>query len=430
MSHSVRGEADALTVAREALARLEAWVRRNGFAGYDPYDVRGTRVFLALSRLDPSSPLLFRAARRLLFRVEQYHPVLVRRLLRVHPAINAKGVGLFARAYILLYRITGDDAHRERAVELLEWLRANASPGYHGMAWGYPFHWQSKVFIPRGTPSAVVSSIVGDAFWEAYRTFGDDAHLEVCRSICTFMMHDLNVDEIDDETVCFSYTPVDDFHVHNANLFVAEFLTRVGAEIGDKAMSDLGLRASQYALSEQNEDGSLFYWGRIQEHYSPNHIDHYHSGFEIRALYGLWKNTGDQRFHDAARRYYSFYRRHLIEWQAGRAAPKHTPTSRYPTDIHSCAEAILCNAYVAPDFPEAREILDGLVPWVIDRMQTAEGWFLYRLEENGRGERGIHIPYIRWGQAWMMLALGAFMHVEELGYPPVASLVGRRERTA
>ena len=429
-SVDVQAEVDALTVARDALACLDGWLSRNGITGYDPYDVRGTRLFLALTRLDRSSPLPLRAARRLLFRMEQSHPLLVRRLLRVRPAINAKGVGLLARAYVLLYRVSGDDAHRRRAVELLEWLRTNASPGYHGLAWGYPFDWQSKVLIPRGVPSAVVSSVVGDAFWEAYWTFGDHAHLEACQSICAFMMQDLNVDEIDAETVCFSYTPVDDFHVHNANLFVAEFLTRVGAVVGDPAMLDLGLRAAQYALSEQNEDGSLYYWGRIQNHYNPNHIDHYHSGFEIRALHGLWKNTGDHRFLEAARRYYNFYRRHLIEWQDGRPVPKHTPTSRYPTDIHSCAEAILCNAYVAADFPEAREILDGVVPWIIERMQTAEGFFLYRLEEKRGRERVIRIPYIRWGQAWMMLALAAYMHVKEFGHRDAGALVGRRDRTA
>ena len=248
----------------------------------------------------------------------------------------------------------------------------------------------------------VVSSAVGDAFWKAYTLFKERGYLDVCRSVCEFFVNDLRMDEIDDETLCFSYTPLDDFHVHNADLFVAEFLTRVGKETGNAAYVKIGARAANYALREQNPDGSLCYWGKVQDHHSPHHIDHYHSGFEIRMLYGMWKLTGDERYRRAVRRYYRFYRKNLF---LEGCVPKISPQRVYPINIHSCAEAILCNATVAEELEEARELLPRVVAWTVERMQTRAGWFIYMIRSHKGRERKVRVPYIRWGQAWMLRAL-------------------------
>lgn len=316
-------------------------------------------------------------------------------------------MGLFARAYLNLYRRTGSERYKQKAIECLEWLEANTSKGYSGSCWGYPFHWQSKVFIPEGTPSSVVSSIAGDAFWTAHEVLGDAKYLERCNDICRFFIHDLHTSTQPDGSLCFSYTPLDEFQVHNSNLFVAEFLTRIGKRTGNREYIDLGIRAAEYALAEQNEDGSLYYWGRAQNAYAPNHIDHYHSGFEIRALHGMWKWTRDEAFRKATERYYAFYRKHLLTERDGLIAPKMNPGSFYPVNIHSCAEAILCNATLQDEFPEAREIVLHLCLWVISTMQTREGWFIYMIQQGHTGSRPISIPYMRWGQAWMILALSA-----------------------
>jgi hypothetical protein len=220
-----------------------------------------------------------------------------------------------------------------------------------------------------------------------------------------FFINDLNRDQQHDGNLCFSYTPLDDFHVHNANLFVAEFITRIGKEIGNQEYVKLGEKAAGYALSEQNQNGSLYYWGRKQNDYSPNHIDHYHSGFEIRALYGMWKWTRDPKYKQAVERYYAFYRENLLTQCDGLIAPKMTPVNFYPVNIHSCAEALLCNAMLQEDIPQALAVLADLCEWVISRMQSGERWFIYMIQQTRTGERCIMIPYMRWGQAWMLLAL-------------------------
>ncbi|OPY70154.1 MAG: Glycosyl Hydrolase Family 88 [Syntrophorhabdus sp. PtaU1.Bin002] len=395
------------SLIRDAVVYLDYWIQENGWTGYDPYDIKGTPIFLWLQQR--STNLTGRVVSRMMLGFEGRYPLLLRRLFGIKKQINAKAMGLFARAYLNLYHTTSEESYKEKALSCLNWLVSNRSKGYNNFCWGYPFDWQSEVFIPKDTPSAVVTSIVGDGFWTAYKVFRHSRYLGMCDDICRFFINSLNIDRQTNKVLCFSYTPLDDFHVHNANLFVAEFLMRVGKEIGNEDYIAFGLRAADYALSEQNADGSIYYWGRLQNHYSPNHIDHYHSGFEIRALYGIWKWTHDTKYKQAVKKYYNFYRSNLLANANGLIVPKMTPGSIYPVNIHSCAEAILCNATLAEEFAEARQLLPALCKWVISRMQSDDGSFIFMVRKKKKGEQFIKIPYIRWGQAWMMLALSIVM---------------------
>ena len=397
-----------------SISRLDAWVTRNEWAGYDPYDIKGTSLLLYLQR--PGKTRIRRGfnklIRVLLFHVEARFPLLVRKIFFVSPSINAKAMGLFARGYLNLYQTTGNPSYKEKALQCLDWLMKNSSSGYSGRCWGYPFDWQTIRLIPAGTPSAVVSSVVGDAFWTAWVVLGSQTYLDCCVSICRFFVTDLNRDEFESGAMCFSYTPLDDFHVHNANLFVAEYLVRVGNAVGNVAWGEMGLKAARYALSEQNLDGSLFYWGKAQNQYNKDHLDHYHTGFEIRALHGIWKTTGLEEFGRAYKRYYAFYLANFIEKRGAYRAPKATPTEFYPVNIHSCAEAILLNASLAKHEEEALKLVFPLLRWTVGEMQTDDGWFVYMLRKTPRGEVAVRVPYIRWGQAWMLLAMSECLCLE------------------
>ena len=85
------------------------------------------------------------------------------------------------------------------------------------------------------------------------------------------------------------------------------------------------------------------------------------------------------------------------------------PSSIYPVNIHSCAEAILCNTTLAEEFEEGRALLPGLCDWIIANMQTPQGWFIYMIQQVDQKERHVAIPYIRWGQAWMLASLSEYV---------------------
>jgi rhamnogalacturonyl hydrolase YesR len=310
-------------------------------------------------------------------------------------------MGLFASGYRILYDTTQEERYLRKAEEALAWLEVNACPHHPGMSWGHPFGWQSKIPIPRGTPSSVITAIIGDAFWRFYQSTQDHRFLQHCQSICEFFLRNLNIDVLEENSLCFSKTPLDHFHIHNGNLWVTDFLMKVGKVSGRKDDLEMAEKALTYTLNQQNEDGSFCYWGKDQE--MECKIDHYHSGFEIRALYSIWTSTRDPRVYEALKKYYQFYCEHLI---TSEGHPKMTPRSLYPINIHSCAEAILCHSTLAPDFSEALDYLRRCVPWILQTMQHAEGWFVYMVRKTRTGfDWTLSIPYIRWGQAWMFRAL-------------------------
>ncbi len=376
-----------------SLERLIRWLDANGWDGYDPYDVFDHIIQRAKSGNPPGqqevNDLLKRA---------QGDPMGVRRELNIAPQRNAKGLGLMTAARVRLYKVTGDRRHLDEARRMADWLLENPSSGYHGLCWGYPFDWQSVIFIPRGTPSAVVSTAVGDGIWELYTITRDSRYLDACEGICRFITEDLRRDDLGQQGLCFSYTPIDDYHVHNANLFCAEFLARIGRETDNQEYRQLARRAAAYALSEQNADGSIFYWGRVQNHYAPDKLDHYHTGFEIRCLWRISQHLKDQEIHAACQRYLHFYLGHFLMEDG---TPKITPVNPYPVDIHGAAEAVLMLSTLSTEQPELLQLAERSLRWTISNMQTSEGWFAYRWTPQARADA----PFLRWGQAWMLRAI-------------------------
>src|SRR6185369_2882048 len=119
---------------------------------------------------------------------------------------------------------------------------------------------------------------VGDAFLDNYEITGERESLVVARGIARFILYELNRPVDKPDMLCFSYTPLDDFKVLSASLFSAAFLARLGSIVEDEEMLALARRAAALVTSEQNPDGSFYYWGSE----APSQIDHFHTGFVLR----------------------------------------------------------------------------------------------------------------------------------------------------
>ena len=381
---------------RPLLADLDLWVQSKELKGFDPYDLRGIRPYLWAMDSARGRSLPAKLLRGGFSVLEDTCPMVTRRFLGVKPRLNAKAMGLFAKAYLNLYRLGLGPDMLNKAMYCLSWLEANPSPGYAGLCWGYPFNWQSTVFIPEGTPSSVVSWTVADAFWTAYQVTGEFRFLEVCCSVCRFFQADLFRDEPTPGQACYSYTPIDRMHVLNATLFVGEFLVRVGTQIDNKPWVKDGLAVVEYLLTSQMGDGSWPYYG--QADHKPVSVDHYHTGFIIRMLKSVASITKDQKHLQAVDRGFQFYWSQLFEPQG---LPKFMPNRTYPINIHSIAEALLCmKAFEGADYP-TRERAHWLIQWAFVEMRDPEG-FWYFMKYPGRT---VKIPFMRWGQAWMFLAM-------------------------
>jgi hypothetical protein len=86
--------------------------------------------------------------------------------------------------------------------------------------------------------------------------------------------------------------------------------------------------------------------------------------------------------------------------------PKLLPHNKYRIDIHSCAESITCLSELSGTWPQYLPIAQNVLNWTIDNLQDPSGYFHYgylKSRFTGRIYRS-RIPYIRWGQAWMLKA--------------------------
>ena len=104
-----------------SLLALERWLDFNGWTGYDPYDIKGSCVFIHAQK-HYGIPFF-------LNNFIEYFPKFSRLVFHIRPAYNAKAMALFARGYLNLYRASGKENYLDKARHCLMWLTENPRPG-------------------------------------------------------------------------------------------------------------------------------------------------------------------------------------------------------------------------------------------------------------------------------------------------------------
>ena len=375
---------------------LWKWCRDQGFAGYDPYDALNSRLFQA-------TPFKRSRAARLAW--TQFHkrsPINFRSLVGIPRERNAKAIALFALAALADFRRNPTKENEIESRELLEdliWMRLK---GFRGACWGYNFGWQSRSFFaPRGTPTIVPTAFAARAFCEAAEVLSRDEYLPFARTICDFILNDLNRSEETSDEVCFSYSPLDRTRVFNASLLAGEMLASVGKLLGEQSLIDWANRAAIYVVRRQQQDGSWTYGADSHQAWS----DNFHTAYILTSLSRIVDagsvpgavTTGSD-FDNALRRGYEFWteRFFLINgW------PKHFPDRLYPADIHSAASAIVALVELRGRIPGTLMLAEQIANWTVENLRDVRGYFYYQRRRFYK----VRIPYMRWSEGWMTYAL-------------------------
>jgi len=390
----------------DSTQRLDQWIENNGWSGFDPYDIKSLDWVLKLTKLGNRNKL-FEIGREITFELFYSFPGLMRNIFRVIPQINPKGMALFSKGYLDLYIKTGSANFLNKSSECLTWLTQNTSITNTGLGWGYPFDWQSDQFIPKYTPNGIVTTAVGDTFWSWYKYNGKQEYLDICVKICRFL-EALPIDQITENQICFSYTALYKNHVHNLNLFIAEFLMKIGLEIKKQRWIDLGTKATNYTISNQLPNGAFDYNGPPER--LKYFVDNYHTGFVLRMLHSIWQLTARNDIYSSLEKCFKHYIENLFE---DSTIPMLLPDRKYRIDIHSCAESINCLSELSQSFPDGLKVADNVANWTIDNLQDGAGFFYYGiLKSRITGQPFISkIPYMRWGQAWMLKSLSNLLKI-------------------
>lgn len=380
---------------RESLQKVRRYIEAEGFRGYDPYDVLTARWrFLFPGTWGPV----------IATQIHKRNPLNIRRLLGIGKDYNPKALGLLLEAYALLRTMQHDEDAEKHMDFLFSWLSSHSSPGYHGHCWGYNFDWASPgKYLKAYTPSVVVTSFVARGIFRYYLLTKNEAALDILRSVCDFILKDLPVSESADG-ICFSYTPLRKDCCYNANMLGAEILAKVYSITRETHLMEQARRAADFALAHQHDDGHWDYSidpesGRVRKQTD------FHQGYILDSLHDITEISGaeETRYVQALRKGADYYRTRQFH-TSGRS--KWRIPKDFPADIHNQAQGIITLAKLRDLGSAFPDFALKICLWTIENMQDPEGFFYYRKYRMFTNR----IPYMRWSQAWMFLALTTFLH--------------------
>ena len=372
-----------------SITRAATWIEDHDYKGYDPGD--GLNSFLR--------PLAFGNpfAERVLLQLVWKLPFNIRPLIGIKPMDSTKARGYMAWGYLLRYKTTHEASAKAKAIACLDWLVANRAPGHVGYSWGNHFDFVTRsVCNPAGSPIIVWTSLIGQAFLEAYEQSSDERFLNVARGICSWI---LNLPREQTPTgACLSYVPFRQISIHNSNMLGAAMLAGTWKHTGEPELLQVARSAMLYSCSRQREDGSWWYGEDPKHHW----IDSFHTGYNLDSLKRYIDSTGGDEFRTLFQKGLRYFKEVFFELDG---TPRYYHDRTYPIDIQCAAQAIDTLAYCSEDDPASLDLSMRVADWTIENMQDRRGYFYFRRYPMITAKT----PYIHWGQATMFKALAGLL---------------------
>lgn len=307
------------------------------------------------------------------------------------------------RGLIQVYKKSTDPSLKRLIFNLAEEIIDMRSKDYELLCWGQPFNWYSKDLMRANVPRTTVTSQVASSFLDIFETFNEDKFLRYAEECCEFYLKHLNYSEDSEGDFCFSYTTKDNYHVHNPSMMAAAVLQRTFYHNGNVKYKEMSEKASNYTAKHQNRDGSFYYRGMPDK--VKGVIDNYHTGFVLESYQEI-KNysRGDFKYEENLKKGLKFYVDNFFE--DGRK-PKYRPNKLYPIDIQGCGQSLITLTMCEESEHVSQELIDDIYNFTINRFFNQKGYFYYRYYTDSRVDKN---AYIRWGDSWMIRALGLMIN--------------------
>ena len=382
---------------QESLNKLIAFVEKEQFKGYDPYDtLNSSWPFHWLGKWGPVLAIQF----------QKRNPINIRGLLGIKKGFNPKAMGLFLQAYSNLYLMDPKEEYREKMQYFFNWLTENYTKGYSGYCWGYNFDWASPVkFLKKYSPTIVVSGFVAKGIHQYYMATKDPKAVEVLISIGEFVEKDLEWTK-DETGICISYSTVETDCCYNASMLGAELYARLYDITKQEQYKDWAIALTNFTVIRQKDDGRWNYSIDLSTGKEREQID-FHQGYVLDSIHYVLQYTGSNTNFEKALLKGSDYYYNNQFYKDGRSIWR-VPT-QWPVEIHNQSQGIITFSRLnslSENYPLfAREIAN----WTINNMQDPKGYFYYKKYPAYK----IKTPFIRWSQAWMFLAITELIKKEK-----------------
>ena len=378
-------------ISQAVLALLD-YCRGQGFAGFDPYDALNSRLFNATPF--KHSKICRLIATQGLKRL----PFNLRPLLLISKEQNPKALALFLAAGLKLSKL-GIPGTENVVGEMVGRLEALRSKGTTYWCWGYSFPWQTRtIIVPRGEPNLVCTAFVAEALLDAYEKTRESRLLDMANSAGQYILKELYWTDADG-TASFSYPlPGMRSKVHNANFLGAALLCRLYKHTGYRQSLEPALKIARYSAALQQENGAWVYGEASTQGWA----DNFHTGYNLCALSAISRDAGTAEFDTRIRKGFEFYRKHFFREDG---APKYFHDRTYPIDIHCVAQSIITLLAFRDVDAINIDLAHIVCNWAMENMRDDAGYFYYQIQPLYKNR----ISYMRWSQAWMLLALSTLL---------------------
>jgi rhamnogalacturonyl hydrolase YesR len=384
----------------QSLQEVQTWVEQHDYRGYEPFDGLSSwfRPFTFGNLL----------AERLLMQMIRQSPVNLRPIMGVKPKDSTKGRGYMAHGYLLRHKATGRSEFLLKAEACLDWLDHHRVPRFEHHSWSNHFDFSARGgSYSKDDPIIVWTSLIGQAYLEAFEQTGNQRWLQIAESVCGWIM-DLPREKTG-RGDCLSYLAHKQSSIHNANMLGAAMLARTARLTGNKKYQEVARSAMEYSCTRQLPDGSWWYAEPLKYQW----IDNFHTGYNLDSLKCYIENSADETWRDNLHRGLAFFKQHFFEENG---CPKYYHNRCYPVDSQCAAQSIETLAIFSDDDPACLDLAVKVARWTIANMQHPDGHFYYRIYPLVKART----PMLHWGQGTMFKALARLL--EELD----RSMKGRR----
>lgn len=374
----------------EALQNLAAYIEKENYCGYDPYDALKSPLFkLPFFR---SSGIVRFAFQQLVKRF----PFNLRPVLFVPKGYNPVTLGLCIHAYSNLVKTYPErkNEYEKKINYLIDELIGLIPAGYHGACWGYDFDWEARYAkIPAYQPTVVATGIITNALFRVFNNSGNKKAMDLCISASKFVLNDLNRTTDGNGDFCFSYSPFDRQVVFNANMKGARLLAQIYSITKEENLKNEAKKAVAFVVKNQRNDGSWVYSANT----AGGWVDNYHTGYVLDCLHEYITLCEDHSYDLNLEKGYKYYRENFF-YQNN--IPKFYDKEMFPADCTSASQSILTLTRFS-DY----KLAENIAVWMIQNMQHDSGYFYFRKYKN----HTIKTSFMRWSNAWMMLAMSELL---------------------
>jgi hypothetical protein len=391
------------TFVHSAFLKNLAYCRVRDWAGIDPYDALNSRLLTAVPFLNSRLPriALTQALRR--------SPLNIRSLLLIGPTQNPKALACFLSALLKLPRL-GVRQDGDEAGGMVERLIALRSTGTPYWCWGYSFPWQTRSrLVPKFAPNLVCTCFVAGALLDTYERLRQSPCLEMAVSAADYIVNELYWTD-DQQRAGFAY-PLPDMRqrIPNANFLAAALLARVSRITGDPKYLAPAFATARYSAGQQRSDGAWYYGEAATQQW----IDNFHTGYNLCALRDFDRYAETTEFEARIKNGLEFYKTRFFRPDG---AVAYFDDRRYPVDSHCIAQSILTLIALRDLDPQSLPLARNICHWALANLWDERGFFYYRQLRFYT----IRTSYMRWTQAWMLLALASLLEAEAVDSESVA----------